>query len=165
MEKSVMKTSGKLLIFAILAAVGVALIFGAVRQSEPYLTVTQVVEHSDEYQGKVVQVIGVISTSKNVENATGEFSLADDHESIKVVYRGPLPQNFKVGVQAVVVGTFSAEKTLEASNILLKCPSKYADQSQAGSGIEHASYTVAGFAPYAATCLMILVVRSLRKPL
>jgi len=164
-EKSVMKISGKLLFLAILAIVSVALVFSAVQQSDPYLTVTQVVEHSDRYQGRVVQVIGIISGGANGENATNAFRLTDSQESINVVYRGPLPENFQVGIQAVVVGTMSSEKTLEASNILLKCPSKYADQSQTSPGPEYTFYAIVGLAAIVGTYVMVFVLRTFRKPL
>lgn len=164
-EKTTMKISGKLILLAILAIISVALIFSAVQQSDPYLTVTQVVEHPDRYQGRVVQVIGVISSGANGENVTNAFSLTDNQESINVVYRGPLPENFKVGIQAVIVGTLSSEKTLEASNILLKCPSKYADQSQTSSGFDYTFYAVVGLAAIVGTYVIIFVLRPFRKPL
>jgi cytochrome c-type biogenesis protein CcmE len=143
-EKSMMKISGKLVLLSILAIVSVALIFSAFQQSDPYLTVTQVVQHPDRYQGRVIQVIGVISSGANGEDSTSTFKLTDNQTSLNVVYRGPLPENFKIGIQAVVVWTLSSGKTLEASNILLKCPSKYSDQSQAASGLDYAGMFYAG---------------------
>ncbi len=160
-----MKISGKMIFLAMLAIMSVALVFSAVQQSDPYLTVTQVVEHSDRYQGKVVQVIGVISAGANGENATNAFRLTDNQESIIVVYRGPLPENFKVGIQAVIVGTLSSEKSIEASNILLKCPSKYGDQSQTSLGLDYTFYAVVGLVAIVGTYVMIFVLRSIRKPL
>lgn len=144
-----MKISGKLVLLPILAIVSVALIFSAVQQSDPYLTVTQVVEHPDRYQGRVIQVIGVISSGANGENSTNTFRLTDNQTSLNVVYRGPLPENFKIGIQAVIVGTLSSGKTLEASNILLKCPSKYSDQLQAASGLDYTFYAGVGLAAIA----------------
>jgi len=164
-EKSMMKISGKLIFLAILAIISVALIFSAVQQSDPYLTVTQVVENSDKYQGRVIQVIGVISSGANGENATNAFRLTDNQTSINVVYGGPLPENFKIGIQAVIVGTLSSGKTLEASNILLKCPSKYSDQSQTGSGMDYTSYAGVGLAAIAGTYVVFFVLRPFRKPL
>lgn len=160
-----MKISGKMIFLAMLAIMSVALVFSVVQQSDPYLTVTQVVEHSDRYQGKVVQVIGVISAGANGENATNAFRLTDNQESIIVVYRGPLPENFKVGIQAVIVGTLSSEKSIEASNILLKCPSKYGDQSQTSLGLDYTFYVVVGLVAIVGTYVMIFVLRSIRKPL
>jgi len=165
LERSVMKISGKLIFLAILAIISVALVFSAVQQSDPYLTVTQVVEHSDKYQGRVIQVIGNISAVPNGENATSAFRLTDNQESINVVYRGTLPENFKIGIQAVIVGTLSGDKNLEASNILLKCPSKYGDQSQTTLGLDYTFYAVVGLVAIVGTYVMIFVLRSIRKPL
>jgi cytochrome c-type biogenesis protein CcmE len=161
-EKGKMKISGKLIALSILVIVSVALIFSAVQQSDPYLTVTQVVEHADRYQGRAIQVIGVISGGAIDENSTNTFQLTDNQTSLNVVYRGPLPENFKIGVQAVIVGTLSSGKTLEASNILLKCPSKYSDQStQAASGPDYTFYAGIG----AVAIVGICVLRPIRKPL
>jgi len=156
-----MKISGRLLFLAALATISVALIFNAVQQSEPYLTVTQVVEHPDGYQGKEVRVIGTIANGPATdENSALRFRLADAQESINVMYIGPLPQNFRIGAQAVVVGTLSNGNILEASSILLKCPSKYGDESQDRAGLDYTFYATVGLVAIIGTCLLFFALKS-----
>jgi cytochrome c-type biogenesis protein CcmE len=62
---------------------------------------------------------------------TGEFAFAmDDGEGdvMNVVYRGVKPGNFDQAEKVVVVGKYEGE-VLQASQILVKCPSKYDDLS------------------------------------
>ncbi len=53
------------------------------------------------------------------------FTLTDGYEAIAVQYSGALPQNFDEGRDVVVVGSLKGGDALEASKILVKCPSKY----------------------------------------
>jgi len=54
------------------------------------------------------------------------FAMTDGGESIGVVYDGLLPDAFGDGREVVVEGTYRhADKTLHASKLVTKCPSKY----------------------------------------
>ena len=150
-----MRTKGRLLLVATLATISIVLIFSAIQQSQPYLTVTQVVENSDRYHGKEVRVIGVITdASANSGNLALQFRLADAQNSINVMYNGSPPQNFEMGIQAVIVGKLLTADLIEASSILLKCPSKYSDESQDNTGLNYVFYAVVAVA--AIVCASIL---------
>ncbi len=53
------------------------------------------------------------------------FSITDGESTLIVSYDGATPQNFNQGQQVVVVGKLISVGTIEASQILVKCPSKY----------------------------------------
>lgn len=93
----------------------------------PYLTASQLIRNSSAYLNKNIQVIGTIvngSTSWR-EDGTLLFNLTDGESTIRITYKGSLPQNFKEGEQAVVIGKLISLNIMEASQILVKCPSKY----------------------------------------
>jgi cytochrome c-type biogenesis protein CcmE len=45
--------------------------------------------------------------------------------SLPVVYRGAVPDTFKVGNGVIVEGTYTADGIFEATAILARCASKY----------------------------------------
>lgn len=53
------------------------------------------------------------------------FVVEEHGKMVNVTYRGPLPDQFKEGGQVVVSGKFNENKTLVASEVLVKCASKY----------------------------------------
>jgi len=50
----------------------------------------------------------------------------DPTKSIRVNYRGTVPDTFKPGVEVILEGAFKADASqFEATTLLTKCPSKY----------------------------------------
>ena len=84
------------------------------------------------YNGKKVQVSGaVVADSLTSEGSTAVFKIApegvdaaDSEQALTVQYNGALPATFGTGVGAICTGTVDG-KTLEASEMVTKCPSKY----------------------------------------
>lgn len=92
----------------------------------PYLTVSQVVRNSATYLDENIQVLGTVAKgSVTYKNTSIVFSLVDEESVIKVNYTGSLPQNFQEGEEVVVIGKLTSQNTVEASQMLVKCPSKY----------------------------------------
>jgi cytochrome c-type biogenesis protein CcmE len=92
----------------------------------PYLSVSEIVENNAAYINKEVQVLGtVVNGSSGWEDGSFLFNLTDGQHAIKVRYEGSLPQNFKEGQQVVVIGKVVSDYHLNASEMLVKCPSKY----------------------------------------
>jgi cytochrome c-type biogenesis protein CcmE len=156
-----MRTKGRYIALGVLALISVGLIFNAIQQSDPYLTVTEVVQHSERYTGRQVSILGVIADApESDDNLKLSFNLTDSKDSITVIYSGTLPQNFAIGSQAVVVGTLLSASTIEASNILLKCPSKYGNTSQTATAFDYAFFATVAVATITATTLLVLAVKS-----
>ena len=83
------------------------------------------------YDGKKVQSRAVVADSLTSEGSTAVFKIApegvdaaDSEQALTVQYDGALPATFGTGVVAICTGTVDGN-TLEASEMVTKCPSKY----------------------------------------
>ncbi len=94
------------------------------------------VEYADldraEKLGKTVQVVGtwVKSEGMNYDASADVFTFTMQDEQgrrVPVRLQGPKPNNFEIAVSVVVKGRIE-NGTLEATNVLTKCPSKYEGQ-------------------------------------
>jgi len=101
------------------------------------LTVKQFVAQKTD--GKRVQVTGtVVNGSWNKQTKPMKFKIRDDSDTngtgptISIQYTGSLPDTFGDGVQAIITGTYVANGGyLKSSQMLTKCPSKYASETDA----------------------------------
>ncbi len=123
-----MKISGKHVAAAVLIALSAALAFDSVSNYvNPYITVAEIVNGLGLYEGRDVQVMGLVAQGSlsRGEDGTLSFDLTDGEEAIRVVHKGPPPRNLDQGKQVVVVGRVSDDGLVESSKVLVKCPSKY----------------------------------------
>ncbi|HRE58364.1 MAG TPA: cytochrome c maturation protein CcmE [Candidatus Kapabacteria bacterium] len=79
--------------------------------------------------GRKVQVKGVWIKEKGADynSQTNEFTFSmrdEQNNETKVIYQGARPNNFEIAESIVVKGRIE-NGTLQASDILTKCPSKY----------------------------------------
>jgi cytochrome c-type biogenesis protein CcmE len=107
--------------FAIIAG---ALAFGArafVTNLTPYVTF----EQARAAKGSV-QVMGKLDKkSIGSDGTTLDFTLLDDEgRRMPVRFAGARPANFEEAVQVTAIGSYDGA-TLQANNLLVKCPSKY----------------------------------------
>ena len=87
-----------------------------------------------EKSGQTSKIVGQLSKDKPMiydpQNAPNEFTFfmkdADGLEK-KVVLNKPKPQDFEMSEQIVVTGKIDGD-VFKASEILMKCPSKYKDE-------------------------------------
>ncbi len=100
---------------------------------DPYHTVSQIVDNPETYINRQnqVQVMGTV-VNGSIEQIDGSlsFSLTDGNSTINVVYKGDPVPSFADGQQSVAVGRLVSPQTLQASQLLVKCPSKYDSQEQ-----------------------------------
>ncbi|UCC78405.1 MAG: cytochrome c maturation protein CcmE [Candidatus Zixiibacteriota bacterium] len=86
--------------------------------------------------GGNVQVMGEISNSGALyDSETGTFIFYisnDTGDRMKVIYGGTKPGNFDQATSVVCVGKYRND-AFHAEKILVKCPSKYQDQTVDGS--------------------------------
>jgi len=94
------------------------------------------IEYADvdraEKLGKTVQVVGTWvkedGSNYDAEQDLFTFTMEDERgRRIPVRLHGAKPNNFEIAVSVVVKGRIE-NGTLEASNVLTKCPSKYEGQ-------------------------------------
>ncbi|MHA1577693.1 MAG: cytochrome c maturation protein CcmE domain-containing protein [Candidatus Thorarchaeota archaeon] len=92
---------------------------------DPYLSVDSVVEDSDLYMGRTIQVKGALmagSLSISSDNVT--LIIQGDNHTITVLVLGEVPDMID-GQDIVAIGTLESATLMRATQILTSCPSKY----------------------------------------
>ncbi len=97
-----------------------------------YLTVpelkAQASTEGPAFYDKMVRVSGPLhkeSIDWNAKTMTLKFHINDGNDMFPVVFVGPVPDTMENGETVVVEGKYTREGVFNASNILVKCPSKY----------------------------------------
>jgi cytochrome c-type biogenesis protein CcmE len=139
----------KFVIGGLVIVVAVAyLIFTALRSSASYfLTVSELQARGPEFYGRNVRVSGQVvadSIDWNARDLLLRFEIADeDGRRLRVVFNGPKPDQMRGEVQAIVEGKYLESGEFQASDLLMKCPSRYEEgqtgQPPAGSKLREGS--------------------------
>ena len=90
-----------------------------------YISVDSVTENPDSYMGRTLQVKGNLqpgSLSITSENVT--FVIAGENSTLNVILIGQVPDMID-GQEIVAIGSLQSATLLRATQILVKCPSKY----------------------------------------
>ena len=125
-----MKTIHIIIILVLVAAI--AIVITTLSDSSTYSDFKE----ASAKPGKEFHIIGILNKQKPIEydamKNANEFSffMIDDHGiEKKVIYNKTKPQDFEKSEKVVVIGSMKNDQ-FEATNLLLKCPSKYkADKS------------------------------------
>ncbi len=125
------KTSVRLLLVSVLVIGSVAyLILSGVKQTGlHYLSVTELAQLTEPPKAGGFRLDGKVEAGSVVYDQREPrlaFKMTDGKEAIGIVYEGLMPDAFAAGREVVVEGTYRhAERTLHASKLVTKCPSKY----------------------------------------
>lgn len=123
-----MKIKPTYVIVGILAIISIALAYDAFTSYiDPYLSVSEIVKNSSAYANKDVQVLGKVvnGSSDWADSGSFLFNLTDGQYTIRVTYSQSVPQNFMENQDVVVIGKLLSPYNLNASEMLVKCPSRY----------------------------------------
>ena len=99
-----------------------------------YHTPSEFLASSSEYVNTVVRVNGKVvrgSIRQSADSASGgvpaiDFELGDSLSTMQVRYVGTaVPDAFRDGADVVVEGEYMSSGTVNATQLLVKCPSKY----------------------------------------
>jgi len=92
-----------------------------------YVTVSEFYSKGTELYNTDVRVAGKISDpiDWNAEDVELSFTITEGGKNMEVVYRGARPSGFKAGSSILVEGKYSPEGIFRASQLIMKCPSKY----------------------------------------
>jgi cytochrome c-type biogenesis protein CcmE len=125
----------------VIAAAVIYLIVSSISSSaQYYLTVKEVKQKGASMSGRNLRVSGYVigdSIAYNPQASNLSFNIVDSHEelsattkvdTLKIVYTGPKPDLLQHEAQAIAEGKLNADGTFVASNLLLKCPTRYEDQ-------------------------------------
>lgn len=118
-----------LITFVVIGSVAWLILSGVKQTGLQYLSVTELAQLASppksggfRLDGKVAA--GTVQYDQKAPRLT--FAMTDGTESIGVVYDGLMPDAFGDGREVVVEGTYRhTDKTLHASKLVTKCPSKY----------------------------------------
>lgn len=119
-----------------LGGLGYLIFSGLTEDSVYFLNVSEALAE-DRTQIRQARLFGKVSPTNLVveEGKLGaRFDLMDKMEtdkSLRVEFKGALPDTFKEDVEVIVEGTFSPDgQTFIARTLVTKCPSKYEEQSK-----------------------------------
>ncbi|MFQ5762763.1 MAG: cytochrome c maturation protein CcmE [Candidatus Bathyarchaeia archaeon] len=121
-----MKNLLKVALIAILLVIGAYMLVDNLNTAaNVYVTVSDVAEKPQEFDGKEIQVMGTVE-SGSVKNLGDRitFALTDNRTSLTVISTS-YPSGLQESKEVVVIGTFNSDMTITADRILVKCPSKY----------------------------------------
>ncbi len=136
--QAVVKKSGKIKLRFLVGggAIIVAMLFLAISSfasnSMYYLTVPELKAQAQTdgtaFFDKNVRVSGPLhkeSIDWNAKTLTLKFHINEGGDMFPVVFVGPIPDTMENGETVVVEGKYGRDGVFNASNILVKCPSKY----------------------------------------
>ncbi len=129
-----LKARGKFFIggAVIVLTVGYLIVSSIGGSTAYYLTVEEVkAQGPSERPVRVAGTVVEDSIEWNAQELLLRFEIADDSGSLAVTYKGPRPDMLRDGAEAIVEGKYVGEGSFEASNLLLKCPSKYEEAATA----------------------------------
>ena len=111
----------------VVIAVAIGAIFSTLSDASTYASFGVASEHPD----KVYHVVGRLSKDKPMEynphqnsNEFRFYLLDNEGREAQVILEKSKPQDFEKSEQIVVIGKMSGE-AFQASDVLMKCPSKY----------------------------------------
>jgi len=124
----------------ITAAVVYLIVSSLNASAQYYLTVKELRLKSQAMVGRNMRVSGFVvgdSIAYNPQASSLSFDIVDTHEelsattkvdTLKIIYTGPKPDLLQHEAQAIAEGKLNPDGTFVASNLLLKCPTRYEDQ-------------------------------------
>jgi cytochrome c-type biogenesis protein CcmE len=122
----------------IIIAIAAGIIFSTTGDASSYVTFDQAYAIASEGNSKSLHVVGdlkkdsagqVTGIQKSEDNLSFTFILVDENKKEQLVYHNePIPPDFLRSEKVVVIGHYTPDFFL-AEKILLKCPSKYQDNS------------------------------------
>ncbi len=123
---------------AIILIVVAAIFFGLSGQDAAYYKTVTEVSKDSSLAGERVKVGGaVVAGSWDKKSNPMTFDIRDEKDTagkgpvVRVVYSGSVPSTFGDGVTAIVTGELSDDGTIQAGEMITKCPSKYESASGA----------------------------------
>ena len=122
----------------VVIAIAVFVIISTAGDASTYVTFEEAKSISDSGDDKKVHIVGqlkkdeegqILGVEPSEDKPTVTFLMVDNNQvTNKVFYNKPMPPDLKQSEQVVVVGQYKDDLFI-ANQILLKCPSKYEEES------------------------------------
>lgn len=126
-----MNSRKKLIVVGIvvIGALSYLLVTGLFSYSMHDAEVADILANPVQYEGKGVKVSGTVingSINKAPNNLVFTMKDQDSDASIKVLYKGVVPDSFMDDATVILEGKYDSEnKNFVASKLMAKCPSRY----------------------------------------
>lgn len=118
----------------IVAIIAIAVGIGVLVMASDDMSTYSNFEEAEKFEGQKFKIVGTLAKDKPMEYDPAKnpnrfsFHMVDEQgKERKVIYQKPKPQDFERSEQIVLTGKVEGEDFI-ATDILLKCPSKYKDQ-------------------------------------
>ncbi len=122
----------------VIIAAAVAIILSTAEDASTYVTFSEAYQMASSGNRKPIHVVGelkkddsgqVVGIEPGEDKVSFSFIMIDDQgKEQKVYYNQPMPQDFNRSEKVVVIGSYRGEN-FYAEKILLKCPSKYQENT------------------------------------
>ena len=116
----------------VVAAVGWLVLTGVKQTGMQYMSVTELARLDRAPKSEGFRLDGKVAVGSVVYDQRAprlQFQMTDGKENIAVIYDGLMPDAFAAGREVVVEGNYRhADRSLHASKLVTKCPSKYEAQ-------------------------------------
>ncbi len=123
----------------VVIAVAISVIVSTASDASTYVNFGEAKALYDKGSSKKIHVVGeltkhadgaVFGISESPDKLSFSFNMVDENDFVqKVVYNEPMPMDFMKSEQVVVIGSYRNNNTFLAQKILMKCPSKYQEES------------------------------------
>lgn len=93
-----------------------------------YVTVSEFYDRGTELGDTNIRIAGKIvdnSVEWNAEELELRFTITEGGKNMPVIYSGAQPAGFKAGSNILVEGKYDSDGVFRATQLILKCPSKY----------------------------------------
>jgi len=115
----------------VLAAVVYLLVLIINSSTSYYLGVSEFYDKIDQFEDANVRIAGTIADNSiewNAEELDLRFTITEGGENMPVIYNGSQPNGFKAGSNLLVEGKYDSDGIFHASQLILRCSSKYEAQ-------------------------------------
>jgi cytochrome c-type biogenesis protein CcmE len=112
----------------LIAAVGYLLFLSFSSSVSYYVTVSEFYDRETELIDANIRVAGKITESPidwDAEALELRFTITEGGKNMLVVYHGSQPSGLQAGSNLMVEGKYESDKVFRATQLILKCPSKY----------------------------------------
>jgi len=124
-----------LAVLIIIGAIGYLIFFGMQQGVGQILTIEEALQKKYDSNISFIQMEGQI----NYDTVTYEpnkplitFDITDEKNNITVIFKDVKPDNFDSGYPIIVEGRFLEDGRFLADKLLVKCPSKYEEETETG---------------------------------
>lgn len=93
-----------------------------------YVTVSEFFDKGTELYNTNLRVAGKVADSPiswDAEKLEMKFDISEGGDTMMVIYQGAKPDGFKSGANILVEGKYQSDEIFRASQLIMKCPSKY----------------------------------------